>query len=206
VIPWPSEVDEEYARVFRQNVSLPTEVWVPEAYAVFAYNRLSKVAVTGSAGEIGRPRYRRSRLGDDDRVTPQKLSERAKMGDNPLAIKAYRSWLSGVPKFRNPSVLELSRWEGSNWLAMAQLQFDIAWRDVFTPYNCRQLLTTMMSLDRGLRCGPEFLFFEALMRYLWADVLSEPFPQIREASFLSPSRVQRVLRVLRERIVDALAS
>ena len=198
IIPWPSTVNKDFARVFRQNVSLPHEVWVPEAYAVFEYNRLTKVAVTGSAGEMGRLRYRASRFGEDDdeAVTPEKLSVRAKMGESRYAIEAYRTWLAGVPRLRRPSVLELYRWEGGNWLATAQLEFNTAWRDILTPYNCRRLLAGMISVDRKLRCGPRFRLFEALMRRLWPEVLTEPFPRMKQHFIFSPARIKRVVGLL----------
>jgi hypothetical protein len=199
VIPWPEHVSEEFARIFKQNVTMPHEVYVPEAYAVFTYNRLTKVAVTGSACELARIRWRPSRLGAYDNLTAEKLTKDAKFGDSRLVIEAFRGWLPRVPEFKNPNVMRLYRWECGSWLTLAQLEFDTAWRDILTPFNNRLLLTTMLSLDERLRCGPRFPFFVDLMRHLWPEVLTEPFPEVKLRFFLSPTRIRRVVRQLKER-------
>jgi hypothetical protein len=116
-----------------------------------------------------------------------------------LVIDAFRGWLPGVPQFENPDLMRLYRWECGSWLTLTQLEFDIAWKDILTPFNNRLLLTTMLSLDERLRCGPRFSFFEDLMRRLWPDVLTEPFPEVKLHFLLSPERVRRVVRQLRER-------
>lgn len=202
VIPWPTHVDGDFASVFRENVSLPHEAFIPEAQAVFGYNGLTKVAVMGSGGEYGRPRSRRSRFGADGEkaLTPENLSVRAKMGNNKLAIESFRAWLDEVPRFRSPQLLDLCLWETGSWLAMTQLEFDIAWRDILTPYNCRLLLAGMMSLDRNLRCGPRFRLFGALMSRLWPELLAEPFLHARRHFILSPQRIGRTVDLLRKKI------
>ena len=100
VIPWPSEVSEDFAQVFKQNVSLPHEVYIPEAYAVFAYSGLTKVAVTGSAAELVRPPRRLSRFGEDDdeAITPERLTTQMQMGTNKFALDALGAWLATVPR------------------------------------------------------------------------------------------------------------
>jgi hypothetical protein len=198
IIPWPSHVDEEFARVFRRNITPHQEVWVPEAYAVFSYNRLTKVGVTGSAGEHVRQRRRTSLFGEDDdnAITPERLVSQARMSGSALALEELTAWLSEAPKLGNPSVLDLFRWEGRNWLATAQLTFDIAWKDVLTPFNCRLLLENMLGVERNLRCGPRFLLFTAMTRYLWPEVLQQPFPEKEKRSpLLTPARVKRALRL-----------
>jgi hypothetical protein len=198
VIPWPTQVDEEFARVFRRNLTPHQEVWVPEAYAVFLYGRLTKVGVTGSAGELVRQRTRLSLFGvdDDDAITPERLATQARMSDSALALEQLTTWLGEAPKLGNPGVLDLFRWEGRNWLATAQLTFDIAWKDVFTPFNCRLLVEKMMGLDRNLRCGPKFRLFTAMTRHLWPEVLQEPFPEKGERKpAITPERVKRALRL-----------
>jgi len=200
IIPWPAQVDEEFAKTFRQNVTTPHEVYVPEAFAVFRYNQLTKVGVTGSAVELARPRWRDSRLGRDKSPTAERLTENAKFGDSGLVIEAYRGWLERVPTFKDPDVMQLSRWETGSWLATAQQEFDVAWQDILAPFNNRLLITTMLSLDRRLRWGPRYLFFEELMRTLWPEVLTEPFPKMRRPFFLSPPRVRHIVRQLRQRL------
>jgi hypothetical protein len=195
VIPWPSDVDEEFARIFKQNVPMAHEVYIPEAFAVYTYNELTKVAVTGSVAELVRPPRRLSRFGedDDDAITAERLSTRAQMGTNPLVLATYGAWLAAAPRLGTPSVLDLSRWEGANWLATTVTEFDAAWRDVFTPYNCRLLLQTMMRVKHSLRCGPRYRLAETLMRHLWPDVLREPFLERTKKAPITPARIRRAV-------------
>ncbi len=57
---------------------------------------------------------------------------------------------------------------------MTQLEFDIAWREIITPYNCRDVLTTMLGVDERYRCAPDYTLFKRLIDRLWPEVLSEP--------------------------------
>ena len=198
VIPWPDQVDEEFARVFRRNITPHQEVWVPEAYAVFLYSRLGTVGVTGSGGEHTRVRTRKSLFGvdDDDEITPDRLVSQARMPGHPLALEELTAWLKDAPKLGKPGVLDLFRWEGRNWLATAQLTFDIAWKDVFTPFNCRLLLETMQGVDRNLRCGPRFRLSTAMTRHLWPEVLQEPFPEKgARTPVITQARITRALQL-----------
>lgn len=54
---------------------------------------------------------------------------------------------------------------------MTQLEFDTAWRDILTLYNCGALLVTMLSVDEPLR--HEALYLRVIER-LWPDVLTAP--------------------------------
>jgi hypothetical protein len=197
IIPWPSDVDEEFARIFRRNVPLAHEVYVPEAYAAYTYNELTKVAVTGSVAELVRPPRRLSRFGEDndDAITAMRLSTNAHMGPTELSLATYNAWLATVPRLGTPSVLDLHRMEGANWLATTQTEFDTAWRDVFTPYNCRLLIQTMLAVNRNLRCGPRYRLTEALIRNLWPDVRREPFLNRTKPAPITPARLQRAARL-----------
>lgn len=199
IMPWPSSVDEDFAAVFRQNISLPHEVWIPEAQAILQNGGLNWVVVTGSGGEVARPFYA---LRDTAATvpTPGTLSRLVKMGSSRFAADALGAWVAGLPRLRNPGVLDLLYWEQrcGNWLAMAQLEFDIAWRDILTPFNCRILLANMLSVSQKYRTGPRHRLFEALMRRLWPDVLAEPFPRgRRRLSIFHPRRIKRALGLRR---------
>lgn len=200
IIPWPASVNEDFARLFRGNVSLAHGVWIPEAQAVLEYNGLDKVAVTGSGGEIARP-YATRRF-HEKAVTPEALRRRVKMGRTELAAESLAAWLATLPSFRNPGVRDLLYWEQrcGNWLAMNQLEFDIAWKDILTPYNCRMLLANMLSVDSRFRTIPSYRLYESLMRRLWPDVLAEHFPEARRPFILNPRRIRRTIGLLRRKL------
>lgn len=79
-------------------------------------------------------------------------------GKNQFAIKHFENWLLGLGGIYNFDVLDLFEWEQGHgtWLAMCQLEFDIAWKDIFTPFNCRSLLITMLSVKEKYRMPPKY--------------------------------------------------
>jgi len=84
--------------------------------------------------------------------------------------------MGGLGDLHNVNLLDLFEWDlgSGNWLAMTQLEFDIAWKDIITPYNCRAIMTLMLSVEERYRKGPENTLFLETIRNLWPEVLSEP--------------------------------
>jgi len=54
----------------------------------------------------------------------------------------------------------------SKWLAMVQLEFNLAWREINTSFNCRAVLTTMLSVPEEYRKAPDYDLFLKLIRRL----------------------------------------
>jgi hypothetical protein len=75
-----------------------------------------------------------------------------------FAIKNLEEWLSDASKTYNINILHLFMWENreGNWQAMTQLEWDIV-QEVFVPFNCRSLLTIILSLDEKYRMPPEYI-------------------------------------------------
>jgi len=57
---------------------------------------------------------------------------------------------------------------------MTQLEFNIAWRDIITPYNYRKVLTTLLGVDEHYRRTPDYVLFQQPIERLWSEVLKEP--------------------------------
>ena len=166
----------EFSKKFKQNVFLAHDHYGPDAEAILDKFLRQKVAVTGSGAEVGR-RYLSSKVFARMERTPQLLAAFEDLSGNDFAIQQCREWLDEFGKIRdlNFEVLDLFEWEdGCNWLAMTTLEFDIAWRDIFTPYNCRQILALMLSVDKKYREPPNYELFTRLIARLWPEVLCEP--------------------------------
>ena len=115
-----------------------------------------------------------------------------RMGNHPFAVNHFNKWLGGIGDIYNVDILDLFYWEqrAGNWLAMCQLEFDIAWKDIFTPYNCRLLLIDMLSVDDIYRRPPQHELYKKMILTLWPEVLAEP---------INPHKVQtRVQRLKRQ--------
>ena len=168
-------INDEFINIFKKNVSLPHYIYAPDAHAILAYYCQSKVAVTGSVSEIARWPFR-SRLPRSHwkKVTAYDLSPLYYMGKSQFAIKNVENWLSGLGEIYNFDVLDLFEWEQGHgtWLAMCQLEFDIAWKDIFTPFNCRNLLINMLSVKEKYRRPPKYELHKKLILKLWPELLS----------------------------------
>jgi len=60
----------------------------------------------------------------------------------------------------------------------------MAWKDIFTPFNSRELLTVMLSVPSRYRKGLKPLFFARVIEHLWPEVLGAPINPHKQPSLL----------------------
>ena len=206
IVESPAVMDEQFMPVFNRHVSFAHEVWGPDAQAIMEYSSHRKVAVTGSASEAARCFYGPM---PKRRMTPQSLSARVGMGNDPFAVRSFEKWLKGIPDTFNYNLLDLFYWEqrGGNWLAMCQSEFDIAWRDIFTPFNCRNLLMNMLGVEENYRKPPKYELYTEVMLQLWPEILSAPInphKQKNMSAMLKSSLRNQLRRYTPDFIIRAL--
>lgn len=179
-------MDEEFVKIFKKSVTLAHDTWAPDVQAILEYYNYSKVAVTGSVSEVARCFYRLPKS-NKQKVTPQILSSITMMGNNSFAIKFFEKWLSDTDNIYNYNILDLFYWEQriGNWAAMCQSEFSLAWQDIFTPFNCRNLLINMLSVDEKYRRPPKYILYEKLILKMWPEVLSVPINPHKKKRFNS---------------------
>jgi hypothetical protein len=173
----------DFSSRFKHAVYLAHEHYGPDAEAILRSFSRTKAALTGSGAEVGRCAFRQALPRSETRtIRATDLSELQYMGHEPFAVRHFEKWLADVAVRHNIKLLDLFEWEQGhgNWLAMTQLEFDSAWREIITPYNCREILTTLLAVDERYRRPPDYSLFKTLIRQLWPEVLSEPInPQER---------------------------
>jgi hypothetical protein len=189
--------DNGFVEIFRRNVSVPHYVYAPDAQAILAHYGRRKVAVTGSTSEVSRSSFRAhlSRPGDTG-ITLSNCSQLQQMGDHPFALLHYDQWLSGIGDHYNVDVLNLFEWEldDGNWLAMCQLEFDIAWKDIFTPFNCRELITTLLALDYRHMRPPAYALYMKMITALWPEILNVPVNPHKNKKVTFPAKVKSYVK------------
>ena len=167
----------EFAMQFKRNVYLAHDLYGHDAEAILRHFNRSKAALTGSGAEIGRCPFR-GKLPHADYVqfTPETLAWLEYGSTHPFLVQHFRDWLQDAGRQDHVKLLDLFEWEQDygNWLAMTQLEFDIAWREIFTPYNCRALLETMLGADERFRRAPDYQLFRRAIAKAWPELLSEP--------------------------------
>jgi hypothetical protein len=173
VIRAQATASAEFCALFKKNVFLAHDHYAADAEAILNRFSRTKVAVTGSGGELGRCYYG-VRIPGYRRVTPAYLGK-LDINESEFAAGHYADWLARRSEASDLQILDLFYWENrSAWMSMTSLEFDTAWRDIITPYNCRELLTAILSVDEKHREGPDYHLYRLTIRRLWPELLEEP--------------------------------
>ena len=177
-----STMSPEFSLQFKRNVYLAHDHYGHDAEAILNHFGRTKAVLVGSAAEVGRCAFR-SKLPHADyvRFTPELLAWLEYGSTHPFLVGHFKAWLEDAGQQDYVKLLDLFEWEQDygNWLAMTQLEFDIAWRDIFTPYNCRDVLATLLGVHERYRQRPQNLLFRHAIQRAWPELLSEPINSYR---------------------------
>ena len=188
----------EFSYRFKKQALLAHDHYGPDAEAILTKFGRTRAVITGSGSEIGRVPFN-SRISRHKSVyTAQDLAMLQNMGSNQLAIDYFKQWLVSSEKRYNIHLLDLFSWEQShgNWLAATQMEFDIAWREIITPYNCRALLEIFLSVDESYRCAPNYQLYKTLIEEMWPELLDvpiNPHKQKKQHSCLGIGSLKHIL-------------
>lgn len=173
IINYPEHIDEEFKNIRRKNSPSVNKAYCADVQAMYDHMPKNLVCITGDIAEAIKCYYRTSG-GNRKDVSARDLAMFTKMGTHPFAIRSFGKWLEGINPF-NIHILDLFSWEqvGGRWQAHNQADCDIVFES-FSPYNCRELLTTVLSIDEKYRKPPVFTFHKKLISKLWKEILSEP--------------------------------
>jgi hypothetical protein len=167
-----------FAFEFKRNVHWAHDHYGHDAEAILRRFGRRHAAITGSGAEVGRRPFR-AKLPHADlvRLTPQALAWLEYHSQHPFLVGHFAEWLDGAGGQRHVKLLDLFEWEQDygNWLAMVQLEFDVAWREIFTPYNCREVLATLLGVPERLRRARDALLWRRFIERAWPELLAEPF-------------------------------
>lgn len=191
--------NQDFLTAFYESVPFAHDIYAPDAQAIYERYRRSKVAVTGSVCEIARCSFREmAKRFKGKELGPVELSALQSLGTESFALECFKDWISGLGNIYNIHFLDMFEWEQGhgNWLAMCQLEFDTAWKDIFTPFNSRQLIVDMLSVDEKFRRPPDYLFYRKMIERLWPKLLDYP---------INPHKKKGILRKLGRRAVKAAA-
>jgi hypothetical protein len=197
VIELPQSSDAEFAAAFNRSVAGAHSVWRLDAQAIFEFYRLQKTVIAGGVSEAARNFYTLPRS-VEKKLTAEKLAGLTGMS-HPFAARHFGAWLAQLKQPRCFRVLDLFYWEqrAGNWLAMCQKEFDVAWSEIFSPYNCRKLLAHMLGVKEAYRRSPDFTLYRKMISRLWPDVLALP---------INPHKTARPLQTLKKRVRNQLVN
>ena len=169
------DVRQSFRQAYRDSIILYHEKWLPDAQTIFDSYQHSTIVVVGSMAETGRLFYDWA-FSDNKEITPETLAKTTKLGNHPYTLMAFNHWLESIQDVKGYSLADIFYWEqrAGRWLATSQLEFGMVWKDIFAPFNNRELLTAMLSVDSSARRGPDYPFFRMLIEEMWQKALSAP--------------------------------
>ena len=199
VIRCPDSMEKEFADIYRANVTTAHDVYGTIAQGLYYHFPQDRVCVKGNCVEIVKFRNRQP-VPDDGTITPEKLATGTKYATDSFALRAFESWLQDAKCRHNVNIWDLFRWEIRHgcWQAMSQLEWDIV-HEVLTPFNCRSLLTTLLSVDESYRKIPDFTLYKSIIAELWPEVLTEPINPPYRAPLSLRIKVGAKQAILRKR-------
>lgn len=170
-----SRPSRRFWKVYRRNCLLANRAYAVNAEAILPFLRQQRVAVTGHVAEIGQAYYSpegRSR----DEAGPEQLAALTGRKMHPYVGRAYDQWIEDAAHRHNVPLLDLFYWEQrmGSWLASWTLEYDLIWRDVLHPFNCRKLLAAMLGVEVKLRQKHDNRLLRAVVCRLWPELLDFP--------------------------------
>ncbi len=177
VVRAASTMTPEFGLRFKRNVHLAHDHYGHDAEAILDRFGRRLAALTGSGAEVGRCPFR-SKLPHADYVTftPRTFAWLEYGSTHPFLVRHFEEWLESAGPQSHVKLLDLFEWEQDygNWLAMVQQEFDTAWRDIFTPFNCREVLTTLLGVPERYRRPRDFILWRMYIEKAWPELLAEP--------------------------------
>lgn len=181
-----------FSKAFKENVFLAHDHYGPDAEAILHEFSREKVVATGSGAEVARASFRARIDASKSEYSAEELARLLFMEGNEFAVRAYAQWLDEIGDLHDVHLLDLLSWENlhGNWLAGTQMEFDYAWRDIVTPFNCRALLVNLLSIDEKYRSAPDYRAFKMLIEKMWSELLDESINPDKNKQKHTPGRIR----------------
>lgn len=180
LIECPRTVDEGFRQVYVANsVNAHFDDWGIIASGMHAHYPAGRVALKGNVSEIARCAFysngRHPAISSYRQLVRQLEPGWAEL---PFIMEHVRRWFEEArPAALDAGMrlIDLFYWEHrmGAWQAQSQLEWDVV-QEVFTPYNNRRLMETLLTTPVTGRRTPDYALYRELCEFLWPDVLCEP--------------------------------
>jgi hypothetical protein len=169
-------INEHFLKIYRNNSDMAHEDWAKIANGMLDEFPADRVCIKGSCAEIARGgaylNWKEMQFGTLEQI----LEYEQDWGIFDFTKNAVSQWLQAtLPVLHGYKIETLFDWEHcmGSWQAQNQLEWDIV-QETFTPFNNRELLDVLLSIDFRYRKWPNFRLFKKIIETLWKEVLSVP--------------------------------
>jgi hypothetical protein len=174
------ETDPEFDHIYGLNTPMAhNNDWGKIAYGMMVGGYPSeRVAVKGSGSEICRCFYYETGNHQPIESPDQIIGLERGWSKIPFVCEQVAHWYEGAKPASDESgidLLDLFYWEHrmGSWQAQSQLEWDIV-QEVFSPFNNRRLLETMLGTSSEFRIGLHCPLYIKMCEILWPRVLEQP--------------------------------
>lgn len=198
--------DDDFIRLYKNHTSLAHDFRIAKMYACLNYFKHAKVAMTGNVSETARC-YHRSALSQGENLDGKKLSQENGMQNHPFSVKKFQNYLDSINTTYNYNVLDIFHWEqrAGSWFTGNVLEFELAWKELFFPYNNRELLMTFLCIDEKYRVAPDYKIYTLLIEAMWPELLNYPINPPQKNIKYYTRHAKNKLHWLKNKITGKLA-
>lgn len=174
VVRAPASMSPEFALQFKRNAHQAHDHYGHDAEALLARYGRTCAALTGSGAEVARCPFLDKMPYARTQLTPETLAWLEYGSMHPFLVSYFADWLRNAEQ-PYVQLLDLFEWEQGfgTWGAMVQLEFDVVWREIVTPYNCRAVLSTLLGVPERYRAR-ESQLCQRFIERSWPALLAEP--------------------------------
>ena len=187
----PQKADPAFAELYFRNTPTGKASWAAVAQGMYQNLPGDVLRVTSNVAEVARCFYSVVHNGRARECNGENFGRMTRLGVQPFVVDAFNGWLEKWPSEFGYDVFDLFYWEQrlASWAGSIYLEFDIV-QDGFTPFSCRELMTTMLAIDEAHRLPPDYPLLVSLVQRMWPELLAEP---------INPEPPGRLAREIRKR-------
>lgn len=191
------EVDKDFEKIYFENNPYASKHFLPLIFNYYKYfpDKVNLPGIFITCGEEMVPLQNKPH----DGLNYARLIQVSKYN---YAIEYYSRWLEeakGQCEDFNINIINLFYWEEriANWGTQTQLDKDIAQEDI-VPYNSRELIELMLSIDDKYKQIPDYLVFREMTRVLWPEALKAPVNPHFKNRFLKFSKALGIMGLVKK--------
>jgi hypothetical protein len=199
--------DLDFIRLYKNHTSCVHDYRITSMFESLNYFKHEKVAMTGNVSETARC-YHRSALSQGENLDGIKISQDVGCKKHPFSVKEFQNYLNMINCTYNYNILDLFHWEqrAGSWFTGNVLEFELAWKELFFPYNNRELLVTFLSIDEHYRTAPDYKLYTRLVEAMWPELMDYPINPPQKNVKYYTKFAKNKLRWLKNKITEKITT
>lgn len=157
----------------------------------------SHILINGNVSEIARLEF-----DEIYNLTPKKIAFIQKYPFLKYVLSHYNNWYKinkNLFEENEYRILDMLYWEENcaNWVAKTKSEFRALNVNVFSPFNSRELLLTLLSIDKKYRRKQNPIVYKKMISELWPELLEVPVNPGRKKMAMRITQGVRIFPLLR---------